>query len=241
MTTLTIPTVGGTATMSSREIADLTGKEHRNVMRDIRQMLVELHGVDRVLNFEQTVERPNPSGGTAIKSVVFSLPKRETLILVSGYSVELRARIIDRWQELEAQATPAPVDLSNPAALRTLLLGYVDTVIALKAEVAEMTPKAEFADAVADASNCQTVEETGKVFGWGKIKMFRFLRDDGMLMPNNLPYQAHLEAGRFRVIEKTWTGDDGIVRVYPQTLVTGKGLAFIQKRVAIHREVEHAA
>lgn len=224
-------------TMTSREIADLTGKEHKNVLADARKMLADLGKA--AADFSATAQIAGPNNSTR-EIEVLNLPKRETLILVSGYSVELRARIIDRWQELEAKAAPAPVDLSNPASLRTLLLGYVDTVIALQAEVAEMTPKAEFADAVADASNCQTVEETGKVFGWGKIKMFRFLRDDGMLMPNNLPYQAHLEAGRFRVIEKTWTGDDGVVRVYPQTLVTGKGLAFIQKRVAIHREVEHA-
>ncbi len=52
---------------------------------------------------------------------MFRLPKRETLILVSGYSVVMRAKIIDRWQELEGvvQAPAAP-------ALAQLFLRYVD-------------------------------------------------------------------------------------------------------------------
>ena len=82
---------GASQTMSSREIADLTGKEHDNVRRDIKNLAEALS-----LTFEEKSEastRGRPSR-------VFLLEKRETLILVSGYSVELRARIIDRWQEL---------------------------------------------------------------------------------------------------------------------------------------------
>ena len=90
-------------TMSSREIADLAGKEHKNVMADIRNMLEELQitSAEFSANLPDTYGRPQP---------VFLLPKRETLILVSGYNVELRAKIIDRWQEIEQliSTTPPP-------------------------------------------------------------------------------------------------------------------------------------
>lgn len=79
--------------MSSREIAELTGKNHADVMRDIRVML---QGLDEV-------ESKFAGYYTALngkRNPLFNLPKRETMILVSGYSVALRARIVDRWMEL---------------------------------------------------------------------------------------------------------------------------------------------
>ncbi|MDE2465753.1 MAG: Rha family transcriptional regulator [Alphaproteobacteria bacterium] len=86
--------------MSSREIAELTGKRHDHVMADIRKMLksLGLHSPEFSGQYRDATGRYLPC---------FNLPKRETLILVSGYSVELRARIIDRWQELEARQAPA--------------------------------------------------------------------------------------------------------------------------------------
>ncbi len=81
-------------TMNSLEVAKLTGKRHDHVLADIRKMLDEL-GIQPtpfsgVYKDQQLIDRP-----------CYNLPKRETLILVSGYSIELRSRIIDRWQELE--------------------------------------------------------------------------------------------------------------------------------------------
>lgn len=88
---------GMSLTMSSREIAELTGKQHKHVLTDIREMLETL-GIDSAGFSAQYKD----SSGKANKC--FNLPKRETLILVSGYNVQMRAKIIDRWQELEAQA-----------------------------------------------------------------------------------------------------------------------------------------
>ena len=80
--------------MTSREIAELTGRRHDNVLRDIEKMLDEL-GVGS-LSFEGSYLSDQNK-----QMPLFRLPRRECLILVSGYSVEMRAKIIDRWQELE--------------------------------------------------------------------------------------------------------------------------------------------
>ena len=49
-------------------------------------------------------------------------------------------------------------------------------------------------------------------------------------MKNNLPYQIHLDAGRFQVIAQPYQDQRGQGRTYARTLITGKGLAWIQKR-----------
>ena len=100
------------ATMTSLEIAELTGKRHDHVLRDIRSMLNELYGADRLPSFEETVERLNPSGGASIKSPAFRLPRREVEILVTGYSITLRAKVIDRLRELESEVA-RPRELSR--------------------------------------------------------------------------------------------------------------------------------
>ena len=97
-------------TMTSREIAELTGKEHRNVLADTRKMLSEL-GLD-ASEFSGTYRTDRGN-----EYECFNLPKLETLILVSGYSIPMRARIIDRWEALETgKAKPAmvaPVNLTH--------------------------------------------------------------------------------------------------------------------------------
>lgn len=119
-TLMSINTLNNTLTMSSLEIAELTGKEHFHVMRDIRGMLEQLGG-----------ERgESKSGGTLTTAILldkqgkerpcYHLDKDHTICLISGYETSIRMRIIKRWQELESkQSTPSNKillpDFSNPA------------------------------------------------------------------------------------------------------------------------------
>ena len=82
--------------MSTVEIAKLTSKDHKNVLADTRTMFKQL-GLD-VLNFQQIYLDDYKREQTC-----YHLPYRETQILVTGYSVEHRAKVIDRWLELEQQ------------------------------------------------------------------------------------------------------------------------------------------
>ncbi|OUY09027.1 Rha family transcriptional regulator [Acinetobacter populi] len=101
-------------TMSSREIADLTDKEHKNVKRDCETMFNELR-LD-MLNFERiyldSMNRPQ---------VEYALPKDLVETLITGYSIKLRYQVIQRLHELESKLQPKPLlpeDL--PSALRAL-------------------------------------------------------------------------------------------------------------------------
>lgn len=219
---------GAALTMSSREISELTGKRHDNVMRDAHAMLVELHGEGGVLRFEDT--QPNPQNGQSYP--VYQLPKRECLVLVAGYSTTLRARIIDRWLELESGAAPALPDLANPATLRQLLLGYTEKVLALEATIEQQAPAVAFHEAVAQADNAQPLREVAKVLGVGEGRLRDFLRKSGIYMKSApLPLQEHVDAGRFRVVERVVDKGD-FKRNYAVALVTGRGLQYLQKRLA---------
>jgi len=92
---------GEQQTMSSLEIAELTGKRHDHVVRDLKEL--EEQGVIDLPKFGEIETFANNRNRT-----VYHLPQRETLILTSGYSHVQRAAIIDRWLELETKAHKVP-------------------------------------------------------------------------------------------------------------------------------------
>lgn len=191
-------------TMSSQDIADLTGKRHDHVLRDIRAMLAELHGEGGVPSFEDTHQ--NPQNGQSYP--VFRLPKRETLILISGYSIELRARIIDRWQELESQAPQLP-NFANPVEAARAWADATEKALQLQAEVQQsqalieqQRPAVEFLDRYVEAKSSKSLREVAKVLGVKEREFIAKLEADGILFRQSgslLPAAHYQHKGYFEV------------------------------------------
>jgi len=212
---------GQPQTMSSREIADLTSKRHDNVMRDTRAMLAELHGESDLLKFEG-IEKD----GRNRDQTVYLLPKRETLILVSGYNLTLRARIIDRWAELEEQARAQMIALPQDyaSALRALA-DESEKTQALVARIEEDAPKVAFADQVSTAPDAISLGQAAKVLGTGRNRLTARLRELGWLTRIGEPYQDKINAGLLDVKIGSWEHPEKGLQRSVTALVTGKGLA----------------
>lgn len=102
----------------------------------------------------------------------------------------------------------------------------------LIAENQRMKPKEEFFDAVADSKDAIEIGKVAKVLnypGIGRNKLFEILRDKGILMKDNVPYQKYIDNGCFRTIEQKYSMSNGETRISIKTLVYQKGVDYIRK------------
>ena len=99
-----------------------------------------------------------------------------------------------------------------------------------KQKVALLQPKADFYDTVANSESLLSMADVAKVLdkGIGRNRLFKLLRDKGILQSNNVPYQRFVDAGYFKVVESSYmAGDNAIVSTV--TYVKQKGVDYIRK------------
>ena len=206
-------------TMSSLEIAELTGKRHDNVMSDIEKMLkdLEIHAPD----FSGTYKTAR---GNEYKC--YSLPKEETICLIAGYNAQVRMRIIKRWQELEEKQTPA-TPKTYIEALEKLLESEKEKLV-LKEELKAAEPKVEFVNNYVDAKGNKTFRGLVKVLNVNEREFRNWLHDSKIMYRLNgawIPYSEYLHKGYFEV--KTGEKDG---KSYSLCYFTPKGEVWIAEK-----------
>lgn len=215
--------------MSSLEIAELTGKLHKNVLADIRNLLSQ--GVTK-LNFQPSTYK-DPTGR---KLPCFELTKKGCLILASGYDAVLREKIIDRWEQLELENRKPQTPQTYLEALKALVSSeeekqrLAQEKKQLEQQNAKLQPKAAFADAAFATDDKVDIGMSAKILklGFGRNTLFDKLRKAGVFFANrNEPKQRFIDAGYFEMKEKFIERNNHPGFVVTKVLVTQKGLAYL--------------
>jgi phage antirepressor YoqD-like protein len=210
--------------MSSREIADLVEARHNDVIATVDRLF------SKGLLRSSRETRKEATGGRPIE--VYDLIERDTHLVVSGYSDEHRAKVIDRWQELETkQALKLPASFAQ--ALR-LAAEQAERIEQQQAALAIAAPKAEFVDNYVDGTGLKGFRQVAKLLNANEPDFRLFLQDSKIMYRLGgewMPYAAHVDAERFAV--KTGQADNG--HAFNTAKFTPKGIAWVAGLWAQHQ------
>ncbi|WP_314408883.1 phage antirepressor KilAC domain-containing protein [Pseudomonas kuykendallii] len=226
------------ATMTSREIAELVCKRHDNVKRTIetlaesgvivRPQIEDEHGTDAM--------------GRARTMQVFRFAgdqgKRDSIVVVAQLSPEFTARLVDRWQELEAKcAQPAlRIPQSLPEALR-LAADLADENEVLTAQVREQAPKVVALQRISDACGTMCLTDAAKHLGMRRKDLLAWMRENRWIYRREgcahwVAYQPRLASGylehKVTVIGVDEIGDQ---RLASRVRVTPRGLTHLAMKL----------
>lgn len=225
-------------TITSLEIAELTGKQHFIIIRDIEEQLSNLGQYKFVLS--NYLDTYTTKQNKQVK--MYRLPRREALIVVSGYNVKLRAKIIDRLEELEKQLKN---NYRLPQSYKEALIELaqqVEQVERLENEnkqqaltIKEQEPKVAFANAYTSSDNCMLIRDFAKYLTQnhieiGEKRLFRWLRLNDYLCQNNMPTQKAMSLKLFNVSAGTYTTSKGETINTHTTKLTPKGQVYFLKK-----------
>lgn len=210
-------------TMSSREIADLTGKQHKNVVRDVEKMVTDcnLTGSD----LSRLAGTYTDAKGERRKC--YNLPKNLTITLIAGYRADLRLKIVDRWMELEAQ--PAIVQETPEQLALRAMQALQATVEQQKAQIATMQEDVSALDRIARADGSLCITEAAKALQMRPKELFDYLSRHGWIYrrPGGktwLGYAYRTNTGDLEHKVHTALRADGSEKVCERVLITAQGL-----------------
>ncbi|EOB3111949.1 phage antirepressor KilAC domain-containing protein [Yersinia enterocolitica] len=204
-------------TMSSREIASLTGSNHSDVRRSIER-LSEANLLSQPLADTPYINEQNRQ-----TYYEYHLNKRDSLVVVVRLSPEFTAVVVDRWQELEHKSQ---VPQSLPEALR-LAADLAEEKQQLENQLSIAAPKVEFVDRYVKANGSMTFRQVAKLLNAKEHEFNCFLLDQHIMYRLNgalTPHQQHSALGRFEVKTGTNTLNN---HAFAQSRFTPKGVKWV--------------
>jgi phage antirepressor YoqD-like protein len=225
----TIVAPSNTVTMSSREIADLTGKHHHHVVRDIKRNLAEL-------NIDASTFGCIYRDDSNRAQTEYFLGHDLVMTLLTGYSTPLRHRVVTRLGELEnvsRQVVTVPQTL--PEALR-LAADQAEHNLQLQAVIQKQTPKVEALNRLANTHGSVCITSAAKQLGVAPLRLFKWLSDNRWIYRRTShsswsAFQPRLSSGLLEHKLVKVGADREELKVVEQVMVTRRGITTLAEQL----------
>lgn len=222
--------------MISLEIAEVTGKQHAHVMRDIRSLLSQ--GVS-ASNFGLG----SYTDANGQKRPLFNLTPKGCLILASGYDAVLRERIINRLEYLENGKKVIKTPQTYLEALEALVATEKEkeqlrieteqqqaTIELQDKEIKEAAPKVNYYNNHLQSVNTLTSTQIAKQIGMDAEKLHKKLKETNVIYRQSgqwLLHSPYSTWGLHSTRTQTYTRSDGSIGTNVYTVWTERGRRFI--------------
>jgi len=214
----------GNPITNSLLIAEKFNKEHKDVLFAIRNLVAENSAAKYF--WEVTYENRGKN------YPMFIMTRDGFSLLVMGFNgsqaLKFKIDFIEAFNEMEKRLKE---QFSLPQTFSEALQLAADQAKQIEiqqSQINELTPKAEVFEKIYNADNFLSMNQAAKSVGWGRNNLMDKLRNNHILMANNIPYQSYILAGYFIVrVHPVSLGDKNIN--YTQTFMTGKGLTWLSK------------
>lgn len=231
MTDIILSTQNGEPVASSRDVAKRFGKEHKDVLRAIKSITAQNCAVTQM--FYQS----EYTAGTGKKYPMYLMNRDGFSLLAMGFTgkeaVQWKLKYIEAFNQMEKQLAQRP-QLSRAELMAQALIAAHDELEHKDAQIAELTPKGIFADAVSASKKSILVGELAKLLCQngvqiGQNRLFSWMREHGYLIRDpkrsdyNMPTQRAVEMCLFEIKETTVVHSDGHTSINKTPKVTGKG------------------
>lgn len=231
MSDIVLSMKSGEPVASSRQIADNFEKRHDHVMRDIDAMKKDVPNFGEMF-FETTA--PDSYGR---EQRAYLMNRDGFTLLAMGFTgkaaLEWKLKYIAAFNAMEKQLAQRP-QLSRAELMAQALIAAHDELEHKDRQIAELTPKGIFADAVNASNKSILVGELAKLLCQnsvqiGQNRLFVWMREHGYLIKDpkrsdyNMPTQRAVEQGLFEIKETTVVHSDGHTSINKTPKVTGKG------------------
>ena len=218
--------------VSSRDVAENFGKQHKNVLRAIDDLVAQNSATQNMFN-----EQVREYHGQDFR--YYYMNRDGFSLLVMGFTgaeaIEWKLKYIEAFNSMEKKLKNplALPNFSNPAEAARAWADEFEKRKQAEQLIEAQKPKVIFAEAVSASKTSILVGELAKILRGngvpiGQRRFFQWLRENGYLIKRkgtdyNMPTQRSMELGLFEIKEGSYVNGDGVNVITKTPKITGKG------------------